>query len=139
MNKLYVLVFATLLFIASDALAAGSLTNKDLAGTWKIADVKITSSLTGEKSGNVESCYFYDLYKAKLGLVFTADGKIDYSNYGNPVQGRYEIAENLIYFFTEQAGNEKSEKVEFTISLNGQALTLSKVSPSITETYTFTK
>jgi hypothetical protein len=139
MNKLHVLVIATLLFISSDALAAGSLTNKDLAGTWKIADVKITSSLTGEKSGKIENCYFYDLYKAKLGLVFTADGKIDYSNYGNPVQGRYEIAENLIYFFTDQAGNEKSEKVEFTISLNGQALTLSKVSPSITETYTFTK
>ena len=139
MNKLYILVFATLLFITSNALAAGPLTNKDLAGTWKIAEVKITSSLTGEKSVNIEDCYFYDLYKAKLGLVFTADGKIDYSNYGNPVQGRYEIAENLIYFFMEQTGNEKSEKVEFTISLNGQALTLSKVSPSITETFTFTK
>ena len=138
MKRIYFLIFVALLSI-SHAFAGNKLTNKDLAGTWKITDVKISNTGNSENSVTVENCYFSDLYRAKLGLVFTESGQVDYNNYGNPTPGRYELKENLIYFFSAPADGESIERVEFAIKADEQTLTLTKISPAFTETYTFTK
>ncbi len=138
MKRIYFLIFVALLSI-SNAFAGDKLTNKDLSGTWKISDVKISNTGNSENSVTIENCYFSDLYRAKLGLVFTEDGKVDYSNYGNPTPGRYELKYNLIYFFSAPADGESTERVEFTVKADEQTLTLTKISPAFTETYTFTK
>ena len=100
-----------------------------------VSDLKISTSKGSETVVNAGNCYFADLYKAKLGLVFTENGKVDYSNYGNPTAVNYSIKDNLLFFYN----GEGSEPVEFTFSINGNTLTLTKVNSSGFETYTFTK
>ncbi len=136
--------FFLLLAFCSLLKASENITPELLAGTWKITDVKIASTENKKPLPEKDKCYLCDLYKAGLGLVFKTDGKVDYSNYGNPNTVQYTITDNVLTFYkATNAGNEGKEKTEttaqFIASLNNGVLTLVFTSGTTTETYTFTK
>ena len=151
MKQIHFLLFFIALIMATTATASDNISNKTLAGTWLISDVKISQNGKNKAAVLPEQSYFGDLYKAKLGLVFTETGKVDYSNYGNAQSAFYELKGNVISFYTESdtyietpTSSEVKQKnarevVSFMIAVNGNILTLTLVSPTITETFTFTK
>ncbi len=140
MKKLITLLLAVSLLLPLFVKAGEDITNKQLAGKWNLTDVNITNSPAAEKKVTYENCYLCDIYKAQMGLVFTEDGKVDYSNYGNQNKVRYTINGNVLSLFAEtQTAGESETSTEFVASLSGDVLTLTRIFPDFTETYTFTK
>lgn len=150
MNRIQLLLAVIALSVSSVLKAGENITNKELAGNWKMTDVRIINSGSAE-AVTKDNCYLCDLYKAELGLVFTTDGKVDYSNYGNPNSVQYSVNGNVLSVFSEtdaeihtpettEAQNKKVRtSVEFNVSLSNNVLTLTRVSPDFTEVYTLTK
>lgn len=134
--SLIVFLFFTTLCKAGDAITA-----EVLAGTWKITDVKISTSGNSVKSDSPDKCYLCDLYRAGMGLVFTTDGKVSYSNYGNPNPVLFAVFGNTLTLYAEPSGQaeKKETSVQFGVSLNSGILTLVYASETTTETYTLTK
>jgi hypothetical protein len=145
------LLFTVSAFLFSSYVNVGeSITAKDLEGNWKMTDVKVTNQ-SPESHVTLDNCYLCDVYKAKIGLVFTADGKVNYSNYGNPNPVQYTVQGNILSLYTEEgeaaqptsgtANQNSSAKtsVDFVVSLHDNVLTLTRIYPAFTETYTLTK
>jgi hypothetical protein len=135
MKKLRFILLGLVLCSAT-AINAADITAKQLTGNWKITNLQITNLTKTENTVSEKNCYLCDLYRAKLGLIFTADGKVNYSNYGNPEPVSYQISGNVLSLFTEA---DAKSAVQFNVTLNNDVLTLTHVTPQATETYTFTK
>jgi hypothetical protein len=140
MHRVKLLILTITFFSFTSAKGGESISSKDLAGNWQIVDVKITNQ-SAAKPVTTDNCYLCDLYKAKLGLVFTSDGKVNYSNYGNPNVVEYTVNGNVLSLFTKQNGESQTPETsqQFTVSLKDNILTLTRVYPEFTETYTLTK
>ncbi len=143
------ILFLLPLFIS--ATAGNNISNEQLAGNWKMTEAKVTSKGKTTTPKTKDDCYLCDIYLSQSGLVFTADGKVNYSGYGNPNEVRFEVNGNVISFYTLNdtyiETPDKSElkqknartSVEFNIALHDNLLTLTRVSPFNIETYTLTK
>jgi hypothetical protein len=142
MYRMHLLIVAIIFWSFSFAATGESVTQKDLVGAWKIADVKITNG-NSAKAVTKDNCYFADLYRAKLGLVFTADGKVNYSNYGNANSVAYSLTGNVLSLFSDEADQTQKKPnrttEDFVASFNNSVLTLTRIDPEFTETYTLTK
>jgi hypothetical protein len=138
MTHIRLLILIISLSFFSFAKAGENITAKDLAGNWKMTDVKITNHGAANPVTK-DNCYLCDLYKAKLGLVFTLDGKVNYTNYGNSNSVRYTINGNVLSMFSEETNQAQGKREDFILSLSDNVLTLTRIYPEFTETYTLTK
>lgn len=148
MKYLYFLLFASLI---NPVIAGNNITANQLAGNWKMTDVKVTSQGKTTTPKTKNDCYLCDIYLSQSGLVFTDDGRVNYSGYGNPNDVRFEVNGNVISFYTimdtsieTPGGSELKQKnartsVEFNILVNNNVFTLTRVSPEVVETYTLIK
>ena len=143
------IALALLFALACLGIRAGDLDASQLTGSWKITDVKFSGpGAPAAESGN---CYLCDLYHHDRSLVFTADGHVQYQDNANPNEVFFKIAGNQLVFYRDEIAEivtpEKTEPqnktvttaVEFKVSLTNNVLTLERIYPNYTETYTLTK
>lgn len=132
MKKMYAALTVLLLMaMAPLALRAAG----ELAGTWKITDVKVTGKSTAR-------CYFCDLYEVKGALEFTSDGRMFYAPPALSSTIYYYTDGNKLLLKQEQFGTLKNDNQpveQFEYKLNGNTLTLIKIFSGYIETYTLTK
>ncbi len=127
-----------LLFLATIIFAeAGNLTSAQLTGTWKMSDVKITKHGKSVLPKAKTECELCDLYIDKVGLVFSPDGKVNYSNFGNSGDVQFQVNGNVVSLYTITNGTRNA--VDFSAVLKNETLTLTHISPESIETYTLTK
>lgn len=116
---------------------AGNLSSTQLTGTWKMTDVKITKLGKTATAKTKTDCELCDLYIDKIGLTFGADGKVNYSNFGNPTEVKFELNGNIVSLYTMVNGVRNA--LDFSAVLTNETLTLSHISPQSVETYILTK
>ncbi len=116
---------------------AANLNSSQLIGSWKMTDVKITKRGKTATAKAKTDCDLCDLYIDKLGLTFSADGKVNYSNFGNSGDVNFEINGNVVSLYTLVNGVRNA--FDFSAVLKNETLTLTHISPESVETYTLTK
>ena len=130
------------LFLFINTASAGEIISPTtLAGSWKMTDAKVTKQGKTTTPKIKDDCYLCDIYLTQSGLVFSENGKVNYSNFGNPNDVNFEVNGNVISFYTFNPDEQKSGRtsVEFSVSVKNNVLTLTRVSPEVVETYTLTK
>jgi hypothetical protein len=145
MKHLYFILLTVFLSTSVPAVAGNTVNSKQIAGSWKITDVKTSKIPAGAK---VTGCYLCDLYEHDAKLVFTESGTVAYEGNRNPTTVYYKINNDELIFYTNNnnapaqnwakaVGDENS--VSFKISYSDNKLVLVKTSGQETETYTLTK
>lgn len=102
-----------------------------------MTDVKITKHGKTATAKAKTDCDLCDLYIDKLGLTFSANGIVNYSNMGSSTEVKFELNGNIVSLYTMVNGVRNA--LDFTAVLKNETLTLSHITPQSVETYTLTK
>lgn len=137
MQKIKLILSLLLISVLSFSYAQQS----KIVGIWRIQNVDIRSNPSAQKLEGVRS-YFDDLIEHKVGLLFEANGKVNYENFGNETSVYYSYQNDQLVLAQSKEDLQKSDtksNESFGVHISGNRMTLVKYFPTYTETYTLTK
>lgn len=111
-----------------------------VVGLWKITNVKIEGNrpVVGDDSNG---CYLCDVYQAKLGLNFSANGQLNYENDRNPQPVYYKVENGKLILSTVKdfKGATSADLFVFNVQIKENEMILSHNFGTHQEIYTLTK